>query len=196
MNKLIPLLLAAALVGCAGVVKVEGEQVVNNRLALKLPEAWNRIDLPGNKQPYESWTQEGLTLDQLRIWAGIPSGQPMMTSPSTSGGAGQKAPRIPTFTAGMPPDQLVGLFETLYSADGSIFSISKVEPAAFAGEKGVYFEFALTRKSDGVQMQGSGWVAVRKNELFAATFTAPRLAFYPKLVSRAEGVVRTAQIKG
>jgi hypothetical protein len=39
-------------------------------------------------------------------------------------------------------------------------------------------------------------VSVRKNELFAATFVAPRLAFYPRLLPKAEAVVRSAEIKG
>jgi hypothetical protein len=32
--------------------------------------------------------------------------------------------------------------------------------------------------------------------LFAATFAAPRLAFFPRLLPMAEAVVKTARIKG
>jgi hypothetical protein len=84
----------------------------------------------------------------------------------------------------------------MYSMDGSLVKVTRVEPSSFAGEKGIRFEFSVARKRDDVQLLGVGWVSVRKGELFAATFVAPKLAFYPRLLPKAEGVVRTAQIKG
>jgi hypothetical protein len=191
MKKILALLLALVLAGCASVVKVEGEQVVNNRMTVKLPSAWNRIAV--HNEPYELWTQDGVTLDQLRIWAGVPAGQALMRTPHTP--AGQKAPRVPTFVAGMTPDQLVSLFEVLFSADGSQVRITRVEPAPFAGENGVRFEFEVIKKSNELVHKGTGWAAVRGNQLYAATFTAPELGFYKRLLPRAEGVVATAKIK-
>lgn len=196
MKRLLVLIVAALLSACAGITKVEGDHLVNSRLSVKLPEAWNKINVPGVQQPYESWTQEGITLDQLRIWAGIRPGQTMMVAPASSATGGQKAPRVPTFTGSMPSDQLVGLFETLFSADGSLFVLNKVEPSTFAGERGIRFEFSLTRKSDGLQMLGTGWVSVRRDELFAMTFVAPKLSFFPRLAPKVDALVKTAQIRG
>lgn len=196
MKKLLALLLIAALAACTTVTRVEGDQVVNGRLAVTLPDAWNRVSLSSAKQPFDVWTQEGLMLDHLRIWAAIKPGEALLTRPSNYTPAGEKAPRIPTYTKGMAPDQLVNLFETLYSGDGSLVTMSKVEPVIFAGQQGVRFEFAVARKRDDVQLKGVGWVAVRGDELFAATFVAPRLSFFARLLPKAEGVVKTAQIKG
>lgn len=196
MKKLLALLLVSLLAACTSIVKVEGDQVIKNRMAVKLTDAWNKVELPGNQQPFDVWTQEGLTIDHLRFWAAVASNQELIKQPRTSVPQGGKAARTPTYVAGMQPDQLVSLFETLYAADGSIVVMNKVEPAAFAGEKGVRFEFSVTRKSDDVQLRGVGWVAVKKNELFAATFVAPRLSFFPRLLPKAENVVKTAQIKG
>ena len=170
----------AFLSGCMSITKVEGEQVVNNRMAVKVTDAWNKVSAPGTKQPFVMWTQEGLRLDHLRRWAAVTPGQALLVRPAGSVPVGQKAPRVPTYEAGMQPDQLVSLFEVMYSADGSIVSMTKVEPAVFAGEKGVRFEFSVTRKG----------------ELFAATFLAPKLSFFPRLLPKAESIVRTAQIKG
>lgn len=192
MKKLLVVLFAVLLAGCAAVVKVEGEQVVNNRLAVRLPSAWNRIAI--HQEPYELWTQDGISLDQLRFWAGVASGQPLMRVPNTP--MGQKAPRVPTFSANMSADQLVSLFETVYSADGSQVKITRIEPGHFAGENGVRFEFAVTKKANDLQLKGVGWAAVRRNELYAAAFTAPELAFYKRLLPRAESVVASARIKG
>jgi hypothetical protein len=191
MKKLFVLLIAVLLAGCAAVVKVEGDQVIKDKLAVKLPTAWNRI--PHHNEPYELWTQDGVSLDQLRMWAAVKPGQALIRTPHTP--MGQKAPRVPTFTANMTPDQLVSLFETMYSADGSQVKITKVEPGRFAGEDGVRFEFGVIKKSNELQLKGTGWAAVRNNELFAATFTAPELSFYKRLLPRAEAVVATARIR-
>jgi hypothetical protein len=192
MKKLLALLLAVLLAGCAAVVKVEGDQVVNNRLAVKLPDAWNKLN--AYNQPYETWTQEGASLDQLRFWAGVSAGKALMVPPPTA--FGEKAPRVPTFATGMSADQLVGLFEILYAADGSQVKITKMEPGRFADKDGVRFEFAVVRKTNDLQLRGVGWAAVHNNELYAATFVAPQLAFYPRLLPRAEGVIASARIKG
>lgn len=196
MKKLIALLLAALVAGCANIAKVEGEQLVNQRMAIQLTEAWNKVGIPGDTQPYERWTQEGLSLDELRLWAGIRPGQPLMTLPPGSVPAGQKAPRVPTYAAGMAPDQLVSLFESMYSSDGSLVSVTRVEPFQFAGERGVRFEFSVVRKRNDLQLGGVGWISVRQDELFAASFVAPRLAFFPRLLPKADAVVRSARIRG
>jgi hypothetical protein len=195
MKKLIaPALLALLLAGCATATKMEGDQVVNHRMAVKVTEAWNKIALPGSNEPFDMWTQEGVTLDHLRLWAGLKPGQPLITKPYLPGG--QTAPRVPTFADGMAPDQLVNLFELLYSIDGSRVSMARIEPASFAGEKGLRFEFTVARKSDDLQLRGVGWLAVKNGELFAATFVAPRLNFYPRLAPKAEAIVASARIRG
>ena len=189
-------LLALVLAGCAGVTKMHGEQVVNQRLVVKVDEAWNRIDLPGNQQPYEMWTQEGLSLDHLRFWAAVKPGQPLMAVLPGSVPMGQTAPRVPTFTQNMAADQLVSLFEVLYAADGSLVTVTKIEPTQFAANRGLRFEFTVARKRDDLPLRGVGWIAVRNDELYAATFVAPRLTFFPRLLPKAESVVATARIRG
>jgi len=191
MKRLIILLAAVWLAGCAAVVKVEGEQVVRNRLSVQLPSAWNRI--ANHHEPFELWTQDGAALDQLRFWSGVKPGEALIRTSFTP--AGQTAPRVPTFAANMPPDQLVSMFEMLFSADGSQVKTDRIEPARFAGENGVRFEFAVIRKTSELQLRGVGWAAVRNGELFAATFTAPQLSFFQRLLPKAEGVVATARLR-
>jgi len=142
MKKILALTLALilALAGCASIDKIEGTQEVNGRMTMTLPEAWNRVTLPGNNDPFQTWTQEGLALDQLRFWAAIKSGQ-SIGAPAPSNTSGGQAPRVPTFTAGMSPDQLVQLFEILYANDGSLVTMQRVDATTLAGEKGVRFEF-------------------------------------------------------
>lgn len=195
MKTLLILLLALLMSACASVAKVEGDQVVNNKLVVHVSDAWNKVTDPWENEPYDMWTQEGIPLDHLRLWGGVKSGKALVAKPTVLfRSPGEKDPRYPTFTAGLPPDKLVSLFEALYANEGAV-TITRVEPTAFAGEKGVRFEFTLARRADDVTLKGVGWAAIHKDELFAATFAAPRLAFFPKLLPMAEAVVKTARIR-
>jgi hypothetical protein len=189
------LLLALWLAACTSIAKVEGDQVVNNKLVVNVSSAWNKVTDPWENEPYDMWTQEGIPLDHLRLWAGVKPGKTLVAKPTVLFRAsGEKDARYPTFTTGLPPDKLVSLFEALYANEG-VVNIARVEPTIFAGEKGVRFEFTLARRADDVTLKGVGWVAVHKDELFAATFAAPRLAFFARLLPMAEAVVKTARIR-
>jgi hypothetical protein len=201
MKRLFAVLLALLLAACANVSRMDGEQLVNDRLAVHLSQAWNKVSDPWDVDPYDTWTQEGIPLDHLRFWGAVRPGQPLMTKPAVfSRAVDAKERRVPTFRQGLTAEKLVGLFEELYATAGTV-TITRVEPAVFAGEKGVRFEFTLARRRDDLDMQGVGWVAVRSDptwgeELYAATFVAPKLSFYQRLLPMAEAVVKTARIKG
>lgn len=201
MKRLASLLLALVLAGCANISRLDGEQVVNERLAVQLTQAWNKVSDPWDVDPYDTWTQEGIPLDHLRIWGGVRPGQPLMTKPAVfSRAPDAREPRVPTFRQGLTPDKLVSLFEALYANAGTV-TVTRVEPASFAGQQGVRFEFTLERRRDDLSMRGVGWVAVRPDptygeELYAATFVAPKLSFYQRLLPMAEEVVKTARIRG
>ena len=188
LQKLAALALLLLLTGCATVVKVDGDQKLD-KMAVTLPEAWNRLAYPG--QPFEVWTQEGASIDQLRFWTGLQAGQEIVRLPPPA--AGQKAARVPTFTGkNMALDELAGLFEILYSADGSQVRMTRIEPGHLAGASGVRFEFLVTTKTTDLQMRGMGWAVVRDNRLYAATYTAPNLAFFKRLARKAQAVLSTA----
>ena len=57
------------------------------------------------------------------------------------------------------------------------------------------FEFSSIRRSDDVRLRGVGWFAVRNGELWAITYVAPRLAFFPAGIGEAEAIARSARIK-
>lgn len=196
MKRLLLLLLAMVLAACTTIAKVDGEQLVNDKLLVRVPQAWNKIQDPWSDEPYDTWTQEGMPLDHLRFWGGVRSGEPLMAKPKVFlVRDDQKDPRVPTFRTGMAPDKLVSLFEELYATAGTV-RLTRVEPALFAGQKGVRFEFTLARRWDDLHMKGVGWVTVKDDQLYAATFLAPRMSFYDRLLPLAEAIVQTARIKG
>lgn len=192
-------LFAAALVlllgACASTVRIDGEQTIHNQMKVSVTEAWNKVQIPGGEQPYEAWTQEGLRLDELRLWGGVASGTALIKPLPKAAGA-TTAPRVPTFDKSMGAEQIINLFEQMYGADGSIVTIERVEPAAFVGERGVRVEFSRVRKGDELTFKGVGWFAVRQDRLYAAAYTAPRLHFFGRLSPRAEAVARSARLPG
>jgi hypothetical protein len=200
MKRIAALLLALSLAACTTVARMEGDQLVNERLLVHVSSAWNKVSDPWEVTPYDTWTQEGIPLDHLRFWGGVRPGQPLMVKRAVfSRAEDAKEPRVPSFRQGLSPEKLVSLFEELYATAGTV-TVTKMEPTVFAGHKGVRFEFELARRRDDLDMRGVGWISVREDavygeELYAATFVAPKLAFFQRLLPKAEEVVKTARIK-
>ena len=176
-----------ALGGCASVSKVEsGDQAVGERLVVTLEGAWNHVDAPG-LGPAQTWTMEGLPIDQLLVYSGVKDGQVV----HPEGGGKRKSF---AFRSGMQPEEIVAMFEGMLTRDGSTFKLVKLEPSAFAG-KGFRFEYQVTRKADNVQLSGVGFGAVSKGELFAMLYVAPRMTFFPRHQARIEQMARSARLK-
>ena len=104
MKKWILMLSVAVLAGCASIAKLDSEQTFNGKMTVKFAQAWNKINLPGAQQPFELMTQDGFTLDQLRIWPGIAPAVALVAEPPKN--AQGKAPRVPQFAQGMKLDEL------------------------------------------------------------------------------------------
>ena len=189
-------LLAAALLtlmlgACVSVSKVEGDRVVGERLNLHLTGAWNHINAPG-LGPAQTWTMEGIHVDQLLVYSGLKSSEAIHAQPH--GGPGSKA-KVFTFRADMQPDEIAALFEGMLTRDGSSYKLAKLEPATFGGQKGFRFEYALIRKLDNVQLSGVGYGAVSRGELFALVYMAPRLGFFARHAPAVNAIASSARIR-
>jgi hypothetical protein len=181
--------LVVALAGCGTVRKVEtGTNTVGERFSMHLEGPWNHVDFPGIK-PGQVWTMEGVTVDELVIYAGIKDGEVM----HPTGGAGKKQNIV--FRRDMPTDQIVAMFEGVYTRDDSIFKLLRVEPSAFGGRRGFLFEFERVRKHDNLRQLGFGYGAVDNGELFALVYAAPALTFFPRHQARVEAIAHSALIK-
>jgi len=150
--------------------------------------AWNHLQAPG-LGPAQTWTKEGLTVDQLLLYSGIKDGE--LVHPKSRN---DKVKDF-AFRSKLQPEEIVAMFEGMLTRDGSSFSLSKLEPSPFGGLKGFHFEFMLTRKLDNVILSGTGWGAVSKGELFAIVYMAPRLVFYPRHVGQVQKIAMSAKVK-
>ncbi|OGA43001.1 MAG: hypothetical protein A3G24_25245 [Betaproteobacteria bacterium RIFCSPLOWO2_12_FULL_62_13] len=189
MKRLTIALCALTLAGCVAMAKVEtGDRAIGDRLAVKLDGAWNHLEAPG-LGPAQTWTMEGLPIDQLLLYSGIKDGELVH-----AGGAGGKQKDF-AFRSNMQAHEIVAMFEGMLTRDGSSFRLVKLEPSSFGGLKGFRFDYVLTRKVDNVVLSGVGYGGVSKGELFAILYMAPRLGFFARHAPRVERIVQSARVK-
>jgi hypothetical protein len=190
VKKLLVVVLALLLAACASVKKVEsGTNLVGDRMSITVDGNWNHLDFPGLK-PAQVWTMEGIAIDELLVYSGIRDGQIMHPEFST-----ESKKKNFAFRKAMQTEEIVSMLEGVLSRDGSTFKLRKLEPFTFGGKKGFRFEFERVRKIDGVQLQGLGFGAVDKDELFALVYQAPRLTFFPRHQARVEAIAKAVTIK-
>jgi hypothetical protein len=185
-QRLIGAVLALALAACANqAIRIgPGDTVVGKRLSVHIDSAWNQLNLPGDQGMV--WTQEGLTIDNLRFWSGVKDGQPI--APPV------KDQRPLNFKSGMQPHEVVALYQGYFALGGSTFTLDKLEPTEFLGRKGFRFQFTVQRKIDDVKLSGVAWAAVVDQDLYAMSFTAPRAGFFPRWQGRVEQIARAARL--
>lgn len=191
MKFLFMVLMIVALQGCVSVEKVvSGELKVGDRMTIQIEGPWNRISAP-NMGPAQSWTMEGLPVDQLLLYSGIADSVVV----HAESGAGQPdSMKSFAFRSSMQPEEIVTMFEGMLTRDGSRFTLTKLEPSSFGGLKGFRFTYRLVRKTSNVNLLGVGYGAVSKGELFSVLYMAPRLAFYDRHVGAVEKIAASARI--
>lgn len=191
MKRLLIVFVIAVISGCATVSKVErGEQVVDERMVVQLDGPWNKFEGMA-ALPRPTWTVEGVTVDQLQFFVGVKDGENLVPERSAD-----KDRRPLTFKASMQPHQVVALFQAMLTADGSSFTLDKLDPEPFLGGQGYRFQFSLIRRVDEVRLSGLGYAVNRGGQLYAILYQAPRLAFYPRYEARIDKMARSARLRG
>jgi len=180
----------AIVAGCAQVSQVpSGETVVGERMSVQVAVPWNRFERSvGDDRP--TWTLEGMAVDTLKFYVGVKDGELVAPTPPQPKGV-----KPLPFKATMGAGEVVELFQSLWTRDGSTFALERVQPGQFAGGAGFRFDFELVRKRDDVRLRGIAWGAVRNGELHMIVYTAPRLGFFARGVGGAEAIAQSARIR-
>jgi len=193
LRALLPLALLA-LASCAPMVMVApGPAAVRDDFSVTVDSIWNRLTYPGivfmAPGASEIWTAEGIPLDVLAFYIGVREGDALGRVLERGGKP------LASYRAGMTPHEIVELYEQLVTQDGSAFTLGRLAPHRFGGADGFRFEYALTRKHDGLALSGVAYGAVIGKRLTLMAFTAPRMYYFAKYLPRVEAMAGTAQIK-
>jgi hypothetical protein len=193
LRLLLPLA-ALLLAACTPMVMVApGPAEVREDFRVTVDSTWNRLTFPGivyaAPGASEIWTAEGIPLDVLAFYIGVREGD------SLGRVVERRGKPLPPFRAAMTPHEIVELYELLVTQDGSVFKLERLSPDRFGGAEGFRFEYALTRKRDGLALLGVAYGAVVGNRLTLMSFTAPRMHYFAKYLPRVETLAATAQIK-
>ncbi len=133
---------------------------------------WNHLG-PRIGRNAESWTEDGLTLDDVTFYSGIGANDTLFKELN-------KADKpLPRFSPTMLPTDVVQMFEESYriANDTAVFTLDKVDPTKFLGGDGFRFTYTYVAK-DEVERSGVGVAAIRDGKLYMITYEAPRIYYF------------------
>ena len=180
---------APAMAGYRLMSKGQAEPVGKLGLVVTPGDDWNRLGAKIGRNA-ESWTLDGLPLNDLSFYAGIVSGQPLFRE------VAKKERPLPHFSATMLPTDIVQLFEGSYrvAAQTSLFTIDKVEPTTFVGRAGVHFTYTFTVQGEEVKRRGEATAAIVDSKLYMITFEAPVIHYFDRDIDKARAVMTSARL--
>jgi hypothetical protein len=149
--------------------------VGKSELMVTPPMDWNK--LPGRiGRNAESWTLDGLPLNDVTFYGGIADNQTLFRE------VDKKNRPLPRFSATMLMPDVADLLEQTYRVALStpLFEITAIEPASFAGKQGFRFTYNFTATGDEVKRQGEAIGAIVDKRLFLATYEAPSMYYFAK----------------
>lgn len=151
--------------------------------------AWNRVQKrPGRLA--ESWTLDGMPLNELTFYAGIAAGRPLFRE------INRRDKPLPRFAATMLAPDVVALFESSYRLAGgsSLFTTGVVGPATFAGHPGFRFTYSFVLEGEEVRRDGEATGAIIAGRLYLITFEAPSIHYFARNLGDYRAVVASARI--
>jgi hypothetical protein len=147
--------------------------VAKSPLTVTPDKAWNKAGRPGRLS--ESWTLDGLTINELTFYGGIVDGKTLFREVDKV-----NAP-LPKFSKTMLAPDIATLLESSYrvALGTSLMQIESIEPATFAGTQGFQFTYSFAVQ-DEVKRRGIARGAVIGDKLFLVTYEAPRIHYFER----------------
>ena len=163
--------------------------VAKSGLSVTPAQPWNRLGGRVGRNA-ESWTLDGLSLNDLTFYGGIANNMTLFRE------VDKKNAPLPRFSSTMLIPDVVQLFEASYRvANGtSLMAIDSVEPAAFAGRQGFRFTYNFTVQNEEVKRLGEARGAIIDGSLYMITFEAPVIHYYAQGIDAFRKIADSAVI--
>lgn len=197
MNKLTIILAAAAvalapaapaLAGYKLMPKSKEALIAKTTFAVTPDADWNRLGSRVGRFA-ESWTLDGLSLNDVTFYAGIANNTTLFKE------VNKKETPLPRFNATMLAPDIAQLFEASYRVANktSLFTVDSIQPATFAGKPGVHFTYTFTVQDEEVRRQGQATGAIIDKKLYLITYEAPVIHYYNRDLARYQALVSSAK---
>jgi hypothetical protein len=185
----VALITAPALAGYKLMPTGVAVSVAKSGLTVSPSKDWNRLGGRVGRNA-ESWTLDGLALNDLTFYGGIADNTTLFRE------VNKKDTPLPRFSSTMLIPDVVQLFEASYRvANGtSLMSIDSVAPASFAGNPGFRFTYNFTVQNEEVKRLGEARGAIIGGKLYMITFEAPVIFYFDRDVEAFRKIVDSASI--
>ena len=162
-------------------------QVGKSSLTVTPDRDWNRLGSRVGRNA-ESWTLDGLSLNDITFYGGIADDQTLFKE------IDKKEKPLPRFSKTMLLPDVASLFEGSYRiANGtSLFTIDSIEPSMFAGRPGFHFAYSFTVETDEVRRKGEAVGAIVDGRLYMITFEAPVIHYFARDVDAFRNLAASA----
>ena len=183
-SRLLALIAALSLTGCAAWTLVEGEaQRVANRYTVAPQIQWSRI----KQGDVELWTVDGIGLQALRFFDPIEEGEGLFTrSPDSEA-------RLPVFRADMTASDVQEFVVHSVQLGGGVqVEASGLRPWKLGSVDGFRFELSFLNDA-GLEMQGVIAGAVDAGKLYLITYTGTRAHYFPKHLPAVERLLASVR---
>jgi len=182
------------LAGCAayGLVKPE-RQTVGGVISVQPGVEWNKVAMHGYQGKIEVWTLDGLSLNTLMFFTGVPDGEPLFTARGES----TKQEKPPVFRATMNAIEVQELLEATVARafQTTIVEGHDLKPASMASGRGFRFETRMVGR-DEVERDGVFVGTIRNQRLYGAWFQGAKLHYFARYLPEFDNLVASAQLVG
>lgn len=167
----------------------ETYKVASSTMQVTPETPWNRWSHRDTSYT-EKWTLDGLGLNELAFIGRLKDGKTLFRQPD------RRYDPLPKFRSNMLATDIVELFETSARIvlKSSMFETTAAEPATFAGQPGVRFDYRYTIQDEEVVRNGEAYAAIVNGRLYLMSFEAPAIYYFERDRDRFRRLVATAQI--
>lgn len=163
--------------------------VAKGKLKVTPPEDWNQWSRRPIKKS-EVWTLDGVSLNELYFVSGLIPGETLYRD------IAKKDRPLPKMSAGMVLTDIPDFVESSLriALKTSVFQVTKVEPARFAGHDGVRFTYEYAVEDSPLVRKGLAVGTVFADQLYLINFTAPGLYYFDRDRPKVEAVMSSAAL--
>jgi hypothetical protein len=151
-------------------------------------QTWNKLGArPGRGA--EVWTLDGPALNEITFYGAIETDRPIFRE------VDRRNRPLPRFSSTMLLTDVPTLLENSYRAGRgvTVYSVDRVEPARFAGQSGVRFDYSFMT-GDEVRRRGEAYGAIVDGRLYLVTYEAPVIHYFDASIEGYRQVVGSMTI--